>query len=655
MRQIYLIFKTHLDIGFTGYASDVTATYFADFLPRALAVAETMRSEGDDRFVWTTGSWLIATALERARGADRRAIERAIERGDLTWHALPFTTHTELLDAGLLDRALGFSRELDARFGRQTIAAKMTDVPGHTRAIVGPLAASGIRMLHIGVNAASAPPDVPDAFRWRDPDGAEIVVVYQKGGYGDLTLLDGMDDALLFAHTNDNHGPQTAEQVRETFAHARAQFPDARVRASTMDAFAAQIWAAREQLPTITQEIGDTWIHGVGTDPAKVAGFRALTRLRRQWLGAGATPAEAAAIGRMSTALLLVAEHTWGMDEKTFLNDYVNYTPAQLAAVRLTPAFVAFAASWVEQRGYLDAAVAELAAHPSLATAAAQALADLRPDPATPRATATTARQLRGARLTIELDRLTGAIVGLTDRRSGRSWADAAHPIGLLRYQSFDEADYRRWWWQYGRNPEETASWGVPDQTKPGIDAAGARAGWWGYTAEEWLAEGDERLHVWLRRDPAADGLGMPGRALISVALADESTAALTVQWFDKPASRLPEAIWLSCAPRILDRRGWTMTKIGRPIDPLDVVRNGGRHLHAVESLTYRDDRGALALESLDAPLVAPGAPQLLWLHNRQLPMHRGVHFNLYNNAWGTNFPMWYDEDARFHVLIRLT
>lgn len=31
-----------------------------------------------------------------------------------------------------------------------------------------------------------------------------------------------------------------------------------------------------------------------------------------------------------------------------------------------------------------------------------------------------------------------------------------------------------------------------------------------------------------------------------------------------------------------------------------------------------------------------------------------GVYFNLYNNAWGTNFPMWYDEDARFRFVLNI-
>jgi len=26
----------------------------------------------------------------------------------------------------------------------------------------------------------------------------------------------------------------------------------------------------------------------------------------------------------------------------------------------------------------------------------------------------------------------------------------------------------------------------------------------------------------------------------------------------------------------------------------------------------------------------------------------KGMHFDLYNNLWGTNFPMWFEDDCRF-------
>ena len=37
---IHLVFKTHLDIGFTDFARNVVTRYFNDFIPRALALAE---------------------------------------------------------------------------------------------------------------------------------------------------------------------------------------------------------------------------------------------------------------------------------------------------------------------------------------------------------------------------------------------------------------------------------------------------------------------------------------------------------------------------------------------------------------------------------------------------------------------------------------
>jgi hypothetical protein len=94
---------------------------------------------------------------------------------------------------------------------------------------------------------------------------------------------------------------------------------------------------------------------------------------------------------------------------------------------------------------------------------------------------------------------------------------------------------------------------------------------------------------------------------------------------------------------------------MGWPVSPLEVVRDGNRRLHAVASgVTYTDATGGLQLETLDAPLIAPGEPSLLHFTNRRPPLRGGVHVNLFNNVWGTNFRMWFDEDARFRFVLRL-
>src|ERR1700735_1115223 len=140
-------------------------------------MANTWRQAGGERYVWTTGSWLLYEYLEQASTEDRKRMEQAILEGDIAWHALPFTWQTELLNRSLITGTIGFSKSLDRRFGRTTTGAKMTDVPGHSRGLIAPLAESGLKLLDIGVNAASTPPDVPPIFVWKDPEGNSLVML----------------------------------------------------------------------------------------------------------------------------------------------------------------------------------------------------------------------------------------------------------------------------------------------------------------------------------------------------------------------------------------------------------------------------------------------------------------------------------------------
>ena len=657
-QTIHLVFKTHLDIGFTDMARNVAARYFTDFIPRALDVAAELRRTGADRFRWTTGAWLIYEFLERASPAERAHMEQAIAAGDIHWHALPFTTHSELMDAELFAFGLSLAQRLDERFARRTIAAKMTDVPGHTRAIVPLLAQAGVQFLHLGVNGASTPPDVPPAFLWRDPSGAEVVVMYQRGGYGDFGALPGLGHALAFAHTEDNIGPQTAGQARASFARLRERFPNAEVIGSTLDAFAKQAARVKAQLPVVTGEIGDTWIHGVGSDPQKVARFRALSRLRNRWMANGAAQQHAKEVDAFGRALLMVPEHTWGMDIKMHLNEYRSYARAPFAAAREQANFRAFESSWAEQRAYLDTAQAALLGTPLAAEAAAVVLElaprrpeahDLRP--------LLRGETVTGAHFALALDPATGAIAQLIDRQNGRAWARSEHLLGLLRYQTFAQSDYDRFHRQYNINKRTTSRWSVPDFTKPGIADAGAESRWWlprlVGTWHRCDGVGDYLLAELEFPPEAVANYGCPGVATLEITLpADARAVHWQVQWFEKAACRLPEALWFSFAPVGAAARGWELQKMGQQIAPDDVVRDGNRHLHAVEAVRYADERGSLRLDTPDAPLIAPGEPALLNFTNRFASLRGGVHVNLYNNVWGTNFPMWYEDDARFRFTL---
>jgi hypothetical protein len=68
----------------------------------------------------------------------------------------------------------------------------------------------------------------------------------------------------------------------------------------------------------------------------------------------------------------------------------------------------------------------------------------------------------------------------------------------------------------------------------------------------------------------------------------------------------------------------------------------------------WQRQKSRLRISSLDAPLVAPGKPSLLDFNNELPQMTDGMHFNLLNNIWGTNFPMWFEEDCRFRFELTL-
>ena len=248
VRQVIIVSKAHLDVGFTESASKVIHDNINWEFGVAIVQARQLRERGgEERFIWTVPSWMIYTALERKQGSELARLEQALGDGDLAWHALPFTTHSELMDPELFAFGLSLSQTLDARFGKQTIAAKMSDVPGHTRGIIPLLAQAGVRLLHIGVNHMSAVPDVPAIFRWRDAaTGAEVVTFYGRGYAGDAQLP-GAESYLAFRMVGDNMEIPSIPDIQDRYAELHRQFPGATISYGTLAITRAR--SPRSRLP----------------------------------------------------------------------------------------------------------------------------------------------------------------------------------------------------------------------------------------------------------------------------------------------------------------------------------------------------------------------------------------------------------------------
>ena len=624
--EILVIFKTHLDLGYTDLAANIEEKYMKSFIPHALDLAEKTRGTGDE-FIWTTGSWLIDRFLESSE-ENRARMERAIEGGMITWHALPFTTHVEMMDAPLYEYGLSIAKKLDKRFGKSTIAAKSTDVPGFTKAAVPLLADAGIRLVHIGVNSVSAMPELPPVFRWR-VGGREIIVIYDRS-YGGITPLPGTDKLLCFAMTGDNQGPQNPEDICAFYERVRAEYPGAYVHASTLDEAARALIDADPELPVFEGEIGDSWNHGYQSDPAKQMTYRAMLRYART------LPDDERE--KVYAELLKVAEHTCGGCGKRFVNDDGNYARRDFELARSTGKYAFSESTWKEQRDYVTAAVNSLDGEHR--REAEKLVAEYRsplPPVSTDRLEIEKPFDLGRFSMIIGND---GAVRGL--RLDGAERTEKWRRLFRIEYEVFSHADTMRFGDQYFRSIQ---GWGYDDFTKLGLDESPNSHILAGVHVDRLYRLGNSVVCHMSAEPCLTEKYGCPERFTLTLS-ADGDTLRGDVAWYNKPASRIPEGIWLSFDGGDGDM---AVRKLGMWIDPRETVRGGGRSLHGTD---FGARCGGIEVESPDCSLLTFGGG--LWNFDNRVPVEGDpLRFCLYDNQWNTNFPFWYGDDARFRFIIR--
>jgi hypothetical protein len=121
----------------------------------------------------------------------------------------------------------------------------------------------GVNAISVGVNGASAYPDVPSVFQWRDPvSDTSILAMWHPRGYGgyavsDAVMVPGFGHALVFDWNGDNAGPYSAADYIQHFKDIQAEFPQAQIVSSTFDNFTSLLATVADQLPTYSVEIGD--------------------------------------------------------------------------------------------------------------------------------------------------------------------------------------------------------------------------------------------------------------------------------------------------------------------------------------------------------------------------------------------------------------
>jgi hypothetical protein len=365
VKKIILVFKTHFDIGFTNLSSNVIDQYANSMLKDVITTCNATEHMEKQKYVWTMPSWPLKIMRERCSDHLKIELDRLIDKGQIVWHALPFTLHTDFCSEEEFIEGLRYGRDLSKTYHKPyPIAAKMTDVPGHGIMLPAILSGVGVKFLHLGCNEFSTPPKVPFMFHWQAPSGQSVLTMYSKGGYG-TSLLPPEDWNypvwMALMHTHDNSGPQSASLIKEMVQTIQAKYPDAEVVCGTMDEFYKELSKSDlSNIPTITKDLADTWIHGVGTYPVEVGIIRRNREVSRR-LQAILTKQVLEDANKVNDKIEdkldqyyetvnLFGEHTWGADVKTWLGSDRVYQKSDFLERKKDERYRFIEASWQEQR-----------------------------------------------------------------------------------------------------------------------------------------------------------------------------------------------------------------------------------------------------------------------------------------------------------------
>jgi len=333
--QIFVTMKTHYDLGYTEPIDAMLERSSGPMLDLVQQYCDRGRAHSPEhRFIWTYPTWMIEEILRHQDEAGRKRLEEYIARGEITWHALPFTLHSYFCGLEDISRSLYLAKELARRYGPDAAWAKQTDVPGHTRVFPQILARSGVRLLQIGANNGVRGVKTPLLFWWESPDGSRVLTQLTDGyGWGwDQQRLLSLEqdpaypyDAFLALYvTGDNVGPENLIRVATEAEELGTRYAYPKIHIGKVESFVDWMEVrAKDKVPVIKTELNDWWIHGVASQARTTATARRareeLTwseRLHSLNQLCGLLPPDQYPASELREAYLqslLFSEHTWGI------------------------------------------------------------------------------------------------------------------------------------------------------------------------------------------------------------------------------------------------------------------------------------------------------------------------------------------------------
>lgn len=627
----YVAFQTHIDLGWTDRAAKVAELLRKMTGEDAVRICKQFAGNPEgQRFVWTCEcSEALRLAWDGSDAERRRELVGCIEHGLIESCVLPYSFHTNLMSRDLLKRSILRSFELRREMGVESSldlsVAQQNDVPGHTWVMPDILAEAGVRRAVIGHNWLVRGCPLPPLFRWRGPDGGEVLTLATSCvNYGGNAGIPSQPEDLRGLSLNSKEGVKVAgtalfnaitygENCGPAFADAeiskiqkwQEQFEWPRIHIGSPKDYFNHIESEIDvsKLPVIDKEIGDWWLDGPASMPVAMGQFRRAQKVFSQ-------VKEPRVSAAMEDELLLFAEHTFG------LNAQLVKVQAAEDDWKIEGKFGEYVASWEDKEAY--AQKAWNLAEPNLACVPAPV-----------------ASACAGA-WALEWD--DGGIKRLVDP-NGHCWVDAAKTpkwprLGTL-VQRFVPRETGSWLHHdFPFAPNQGSRIARVDSVKQMTDGPCSSveiaqrletsAGEISQIVVKWTArEGDPVLHM---------HLSIRGK----VPTAQSEALGLALPWCAK-------------APAYCGESGGRILRVDK-----DQMEQGNRDMHAFgDGWILGDGSSRLAVSSPDVFLWHFGG----FRHcdfNRTHGLRTGeTYAHLFNNAWQTNFRIWIGGDLDYDFFLR--
>jgi hypothetical protein len=697
--DIWVVFKTHCDLGYTMSAEAVFKKYREDMMDNAIRLIENDKQKPvEDRFKWTIAGWPMKSAiLGPLQTAERKKkVEQALREGTISVHALPATLESDVMEQEDYVRSLIFSSQIAREYGHPLpIASKMTDVPAHSWLLPTLLHHAGIKFIQIGCNYTVQPVRLPQVFWWVGPDGSKVLCNYTpKYGSGVKPPENWpAKNYLAVIMTHDNTGPPSPKEIEEVKQQV-AEMKGVRLHFTDLDGYAKVLLKENPEVPTIRGDMVDPWIHGVMAMPqeSKIArNARPLepaldifnTQLKN-W-GIATTPL-APALAKAYENSMLFSEHTFGAwgpngyfspdgktnlpDEKCyFYNDeflkakkdgfykrfessfrdkahYINITDS-IVGNNFTSRLKLLAANVKTKTGnvivynplpWMRSGVVELNGQKMLAeNIPANGYKVITPTGATQTSADKNITTLSTAYYTVKFDTQKGGITSLIEKSTGKELVDrqSKYVLGQFLHERFSYAQTKDY---HDRNyTRNNPHAGMKPNMPNDISyLASTPTNWSMQTTQSALGTKVTLISV------QASSIA---RAVSVSFTFPNAFAYVDVEWNieNKVPNTVPEGGWL-CFPFKVEKPKYILGRLGGAMDlAKDQIVGGNRYMYAVQSgaSVVAPDQSGVGLCAIDAPLLSFGEPGLWKYDYDYFPKQPTVFVNLYNNMWNTNFPYW--------------